>query len=489
MREIRKNMKEVRRFSLKMVMERWFFSFFAAGVVPTVVRTHVVATTVCATESVHTLTCCTHIFWCTYSARTLRTFSCVLHTCMAQGCLQCACHVSLDSPSQISCFTRPYLCLPCCSLTVTSRPLLEAQVKRTPHEDELFGYLAKSAFNRRLWAQEVRQGHICGQWHDVHWRYLRLFENHRKNIGQFGVSAEFEFPVSPVFHWWFCFSERKQRKHATGKQLLDREKEKKEKVLWSVLQGWCQWKVDGTELGVILQRLTDNSILMIEISEYTWSEELNKLVLVKIQLRKKILDWERHGDRKFGTKKFRTRNIWVTTRAWISKEIFHVQIKLSVRGYILEANWRWRIVLTRIASQEVAKILKSWEYAAIRKKILKNNKDWNNFFMQDDEESRTVSLFFHDLDLLSSCDDLRSSSSCYLEFVESLAAKLECHEIHEKIWGIPWNVFDCQHARRDPDESHSDSRNLATLLGILRTVGIEESESEEPSQSTPLLCS
>ena len=48
------------------------------------------------------------------------------------------------------------------------------------------------------------------------------------------------------------------------------------------------------------------------------------------------------------------------------------------------------------------------------------------------------------------------------------------------------NVFDCQHARRDLDESHNGSRNLATLLGILRTEGIEKSESEEPLQSTPL---
>ena len=247
----------------------------------------------------------------------------------------------------------------------------EARVKRTPHEDGLFGYLAKSAFNNRLWSQEVRQDHICGQWHDAHWRcrprYPRLFENQRKNIGQFGVSAVFEFSVSHVFSWVILSSERKQRKHAVGKQLLDREKEKKEKVLWSVLH--------GTEIGVILQRVTDNSILMIEISEYTWSEELNKLVLVKFQLRKKILHWVRHGDRKFGTKKFRTRNIWITTRAWISKKIFNVQIKLSVRGYICVANWRWRIVFTKIATQEVAKNLKNWEYAAIRKKILKKNND------------------------------------------------------------------------------------------------------------------
>ena len=31
---------------------------------------------------------------------------------------------------------------------------------------------------------------------------------------------------------------------------------------------------------------------------------------------------------------------------------------------------------------------------------------------------------------------------------------------------IPGNVFDRQHARRDPDEVHDDSRNLATSSGI-----------------------
>ena len=101
-------------------------------------------------------------FWCTYTARTLRTFFCVLHTCMAQGCLQCACrHHSFISPSPFSRFDRIGSC---CSLTVTSRPLptatsttsddpihtflpnfpdLKALVKRTPPKDELFGYLAK----------------------------------------------------------------------------------------------------------------------------------------------------------------------------------------------------------------------------------------------------------------------------------------------------------------------------------------------------------
>ena len=39
---------------------------------------------------------------------------------------------------------------------------------------------------------------------------------------------------------------------------------------------------------------------------------------------------------------------------------------------------------------------------------------------------------------------------------------------------IPGNVFDRQHAERDPDELHNDSRNLATPSGIANDV--EDSE-------------
>ena len=53
---------------------------------------------------------------------------------------------------------------------------------------------------------------------------------------------------------------------------------------------------------------------------------------------------------------------------------------------------------------------------------------------------------------------------------------------------IPGNVFDRQHAQRDSDELHNDSRNLATSLAILRTEGIDTSGSEEPLQSIPSPC-
>ena len=53
---------------------------------------------------------------------------------------------------------------------------------------------------------------------------------------------------------------------------------------------------------------------------------------------------------------------------------------------------------------------------------------------------------------------------------------------------IPGSVFDCQPARRVPEESYNDSRNLVASSGIQRREGIEKSGSEEPLQPLHLLC-
>ena len=171
-----RRLKEPER-SLKAFSQRWkwsddFFDFLAVGG-----RSHGGSHPrssnycVCATGRVHTLTCCTHIFLQHMTLRrTLRTFLCVLHTCMAQGCLQCACrHRSVISPSPFLMF-HPSLLLSSLlfpdghfetspdydldDLTdfdvhdfLPNFPDLKAQVKRTPPVDELFGYLAKSALN------------------------------------------------------------------------------------------------------------------------------------------------------------------------------------------------------------------------------------------------------------------------------------------------------------------------------------------------------
>ena len=101
----------------------------------------------------------------------------------------------------------------------------------------------------------------------------------RENTGLFGVSTILEASVSHVSHG---VSKDSMHRETVARQ---REREKKEKVLRSVLQSRFQRKVDGTVLGVILFKLTEKSILMNETSEKTWNEEHNKLFLVNIQLR------------------------------------------------------------------------------------------------------------------------------------------------------------------------------------------------------------
>ena len=94
--------------------------------------------------------------------------------------------------------------------------------------------------------------------------------------------------------------------------------------------------------------------------------------------------------------------------------------------------------------------------------------------------------------------DLDSPSSFYSTYVPRQAlitssSRKPSREVGilrntQESMSIPGHVFDCQHARRDPDELHNDSRNLTTSSGIQRKEGIEKSESEEPLQSIPLPC-
>ena len=56
----------------------------------------------------------------------------------------------------------------------------------------------------------------------------------------------------------------------------------------------------------------------------------------------------------------------------------------------------------------------------------KKKRRLEEFPTQHDQESRTVTLFFYDTDLLSSCD-----GSLLPRVRENLAAKLECREIHK----------------------------------------------------------
>ena len=93
-------------------------------------------------------------------------------------------------------------------------------------------------------------------------------KSHARTLGQLCVSTMLEASVSHVSH-----GESKESMH---RETVARQREREE-----VLQSRCQRSVDGTVLGVILFRLTENSILMNEISEDILNEELNKLFLMK----------------------------------------------------------------------------------------------------------------------------------------------------------------------------------------------------------------
>ena len=99
------------------------------------------------------------------------------------------------------------------------------------------------------------------------------------------------------------------------------------------------------------------------------------------------------------------------------------------------------------------------------------------------------SKIFYDPDSPSSYDNTAFLIKLSLPRVqESLTAKLECCEIHEKI-RVFQETFLIVNMLDEVLMNYNDSRILATLLGILRTEGIEKSESEDPLQSTPLSCS
>ena len=183
------------------------------------------------------------------------------------------------------------------------------------------------------------------------------------------------------------------------------------------------------------------------------------------------------------------------------------QSKLNVRKYICVANWRWRTTFIKKAMWEVAEKLKNWKYAAIKRKSQKIKEDWTNFscsmirnheqwvhWVISDEDYKNDWNFLKTQNHLRSwlCEQLWRTYVPRQALITSSSRK-PSREVGmlrnaRESMSIPGNVFDCQHVRRDPDELHNDSRNLATSLAILRTEGIEKSGSEEPLQSILLPC-
>ena len=228
-------------------------------------------------------------------------------------------------------------------------------------------------------------------------------------------------------------------------------------------------KVDGTVFGshslqthrksyseepqkILFWRLAENSILMDEISENIFNEEHNKLFLGKVQIREDNT-WL---------------SIWWRSRIW-SEEIQNTNYSShsarSAREYICVADWRWRNIFIKNAMQEVAEKLKNWEYAAVRKEIIEKTKMWRISYAAWSGITNSESVL------------LRSWFTEHLwhtyvphQALITPSSKKPSREVGmprntREIKSVSGNVFDCQHARRDPDELHNDSRKLA-IIGV-----------------------
>ena len=125
---------------------------------------------------------------------------------------------------------------------------------------------------------------------------------------------------------------------------------------------------------------------------------------------------------------------------------------------------------------------------------IKNLEQWVSFGdqirkLQEQLKFTEDSKIFQGPDSPSSFDTAHVShqalipSSCKKPSRESRMQRNTLEDI-----SIPRSVFDCQLARRVPEELHNNSRNLTASSGIQRREGIEKSGCEKSLQPTPSPC-
>ena len=167
-------------------------------------------------------------------------------------------------------------------------------------------------------------------------------------------------------------------------------------------------------------------------------------------------------------------------------------------------------IFIKNAVQEVAEKLKNWKDAAIRKEITPPKKKtkigrisyaaWSGITNGESIEwsatkiTRMIGIYgrlqiFYDPDLLSSYDVPTFLIKLLLPQVqESLAAMLECREIHERIWVSP-ETLSIVNMLDEILVNHTMIREIwRHYWRLWEKKEIENSGSEEPLQSIPLPC-
>ena len=118
-------------------------------------------------------------------------------------------------------------------------------------------------------------------------------------------------------------------------------------------------------MGVILFRLTENSILMNDISENTLNEELNKLFLVKIQFRENYTRLSAQRELESRRRQLLEANEWADQA---QHERIHLCGRLEMKNCLhQESDAR--------SCREIEELKRRCH----QKEKLENNEDWRNF--------------------------------------------------------------------------------------------------------------
>ena len=300
-----------------MVMEWWIFSCSKVS------HSRWSSYFVCDGRCTHTHMLLAHFL---RTARSLRTSSCVSHTHGSRSWkmmfVACACRLSWF----LSCFTRLRLLFlhghfetnftdaPVHTI-LPNFPGPKARVKRTPHEDEQFGYLATSVLLTGYEPKEFDK--ITSV--DVDTPPINDPDH---NISDFSKTTS-ENTGHSVLNPLFCtfligdFALQRESKESMPRETVARQRKRGKRRFCDQR---CRVGVKEMSTEQYQESFSsDSKRILFWWTRSPRTKSSKSFSWWKFSSEKIVLDWVRHGDPKFGAKKFRIRIIRVATRAWISK--------------------------------------------------------------------------------------------------------------------------------------------------------------------------
>ena len=383
-------------------------------------------------ECTHTHLSRAHFFCAEPTHCVLRTSSCVSHTRMAQVSVKRCLHMCHTSPSRLlSSDDSPiFLAVPARSLRDQSR--LRLHWLWQPHDLAVlsrpesagraplrtciakFGWLARSDANTGYEPKEFDK--ITSVDTDTilinepNHTFSGFSRTTNENTRHVGVLTVFESSVTQRSHDDFALQVESKENMQPGNRFQTERNRWKRRFCDQC--GWIDVKEKSTEQNLELFSSGSHEIWLWRVTENPVLKSLRKFYSDGWDLRE-------HLQRR-------------AQQAIINDSMDRSS---SAGEYICVANWWWRIIFVKNATQEVAEKLKNWDFAAVRKRNTEKQRRLEESLTQHDQESRTVSLIFYDPDLLSSYDiPTFLIKLLLLRVQESRAATLECREIHERIW-------------------------------------------------------